>query len=250
MSKPHQKSIRKYFDALAPGYRSRFDHPFLHYFFQQRLEAALNALPAPPASLLDIGAGTGSLYDAIRDRQWTTEYYGTDLSAAMLSESRIPANRQFVGTLPDLPLPLARFSAVFLLGVSTYLTQTELQWHLDWIGSHLEPEGYCCITFTHRKSLDFRIRRIFRRLIPAKLLSRRVLGQAFSVQAYVPADITALAPSLRLVQIQWLNQTLPPFNRWLPRLAVWLAPQLHRFLPSSFLPLFSSDFLLVFRKDR
>ena len=244
-----QREIKVYFDRIAPSYPARLQHPFLHYFFTERLEASLNAFASLPNAILDIGAGTGIVFDEIQKRGWTGKYFALDVSEPMLRESNIPPAQYHVGDLFSAGLEKEYFDAIFMLGVSTYLSEADMDRHFHWIRDHLTKEGLCCISFTHRASLDFRLRKLFRRILPVKKTSEKVIAQDFSISAYRPDDIPLSDLKLEVVSLTWLNQTLPPFNRWFPKLSIWKAALLKRILPPRLLPFFSSDFLLILRNN-
>ncbi len=78
--------VQSYFDRLAPGYRARYEggQAFLQYLYEDRLEKALEGWNPLGKTVLDIGAGTGILYDRLPQGQ---DYYACDISGAMLEQS-------------------------------------------------------------------------------------------------------------------------------------------------------------------
>jgi SAM-dependent methyltransferase len=242
----HQQQVRSFFDRLAPNYQGRYGagSPFLRYFHQQRLQKALNGFSFSGKRILDVGAGSGALYHALGE---PADYFATDLSEAMLEHSGIPKASQYAGILADIHFPVDSFDYIFLLGVTTYMQPDELQTSLRWIEKHLAEDGVAIISFTNRKSLDFQIRK---RLKP--LLSRRegVLGQSFSITALGLEEAKEMLPAgLVCSRVEWLNQTLFPFNRIFSRLAVAIAPAFESIgARLGGLPRISSDFLLILRR--
>ena len=59
--------VSTYFDRISSGYSSRYsDRSAFHsYFFRQRLKAATDRFVFDGKRVLDIGAGTGALYDEL-----------------------------------------------------------------------------------------------------------------------------------------------------------------------------------------
>jgi hypothetical protein len=188
--------------------------------------------------------GRALCIERLRNR---ADYFATDLSDAMLEHSGIPKAAQYPGVLSEIHFPVDSFDYIFLLGVTTYMELNELKATLDWMEAHLTEEGVAIISFTNRQSLDFQIRK---RLKP--LISRRggVLGQSFSITALGLEEVKDMLPSgLSCSRVEWLNQTLFPFNRIFPRLAVAIAPTFESLgARMGFLPRISSDFLLILRR--
>lgn len=251
----HQsESVRSFFEGIAPSYAARYGagRPYHAYFFQQRLRAAMHGLDLEQAHILDLGAGTGALYDALRERVSRFSYLGTDISQAMLAHSRIPPEHRFVGQVTDPAFPRQPFDKVFVLGVTTYLGRNELRETFAALHAMLEPGGVMIVSFTHRRSLDHAVRALLEpmlRLFAKTAAPGRVLSQSFAKQAYVPADLTSCyADQFEIGPPVWLNQTLTPFNLLFPRLAVFFADKALHGLPSCLLPYFSADFLIRFTK--
>ena len=75
--------VRRQFDALAPVWDSmRMEDTFAPY------EAALAALEAAPARIVDVGTGTGAGAITLASRFPNAEIVGVDLSDAMLDQAR------------------------------------------------------------------------------------------------------------------------------------------------------------------
>ena len=254
MSYPAPEVVR-FFDRLAPEYERRLSSnrsPYHRYFHCRRLEAALSGMSLEGKTILDIGAGTGLLYERLRQRVRSFEYLACDCSPEMLARSSIPRGCRVLGSVQDLPAGAGPFDCAFVLGVSTYNSREAFRALLKETARRLRPGGQVVVTFTHRRSLDQWLRRLARPV--AKRLpgsSRLLMGQSFPLQAYTPTEAAALAaPVLQPHTLRWLNQTLSPFNRWFPRCSVGLAHLLERHLQSHpcLLGWLSADFLLVFEK--
>jgi len=52
------------------------------------MQAALDALPSPPARVLDVGTGTGAIARAVAARYPDAEVVGVDVSSGMIAEAR------------------------------------------------------------------------------------------------------------------------------------------------------------------
>ncbi|MBK7409698.1 MAG: methyltransferase domain-containing protein [Saprospirales bacterium] len=236
-----RKRVQSFFDQLAPTYRQRYEgtQAFLKYLHEERVEKAVEGLDISGKTVLDIGAGTGILYDyllGIHGRH-TREgyayrgyayrgyayrgyayrgyaYHACDISAAMLAESRIPPDCRWVGLPWECPFPLVSFDAIFLLGVTTYLTEGELQEMLDYFRTHLSPEGVAVLSLSNSESWDFRLRNFVAPLLPKRLLRKTVLGQAFPFRGYSVEKFRKISPpGLQITGITWLNATVFPFSR-------------------------------------
>ncbi|MCB0704385.1 MAG: class I SAM-dependent methyltransferase [Saprospiraceae bacterium] len=244
MSKTKANKPAQFFDARAPGYReSVSSDPFLHYFHYQRLESAIEGQLLEGKRLLDIGAGTGILYDFLQQEGIQADYQACDISGQMLAHSRIPPNRRHLGRASELFETAPGFDGIFMLGLSTYLSLSELQNLLEFCSGKLNPGGFIAVSFTHRKSLDFRLRQ----LVPTRWIKIGVLGSGLKIAAYSLKQVP-VPPTLLPEKTHWLNQTVPFINRLLPRLSVFFAKIRKRILPGFLLPFFSSDFLLILRK--
>ena len=245
-----RKPVQSFFDRLAPTYRRRYEgkNAFLTYLHQERIEEALEGLDLTEKTVLDIGAGTGILYERLAG----ADYYACDISAAMLEQSGIPPERRRIGAPQECDFPIACFDAIFLLGVTTYLSKEELEEMLGWIDDHLAPRGRAVLSFSNGSSPDFRLRSRIAPLLPKRLLRKTVLGQDFVFRGYAPAEIPALLPgSLTIEKYVWLNATVFPFNRMFPRFSVWLSRQLLACpLPDRLARRFCADYLAVLRSKR
>lgn len=233
-----RKLVQSYFDRLASGYRARYEgrQVFFQYLYLERLEKALEGWNAPGKTVLDIGAGTGILYDRLPQGQ---DYYACDISAAMLAQSGIPQERRWVGAPRECKFPLPTFDAIFALGVTTYLTGPELSDLMGFIAERLAAGGKATLSFTNKASFDFRLRQWF---LPKRL------GKEFAIHAYTPEQVPDLLPSpLRIEGIRWLNATAFPFSRMFPDLSVWLSRRLLRSsIPKRWI---CGDFLVVLTRE-
>lgn len=237
--------VASYFDAISESYDSRYSeqNPFHNYFFRQRLHAATEGLCFDGKSVLDIGAGTGALYDELIQRNRQIDYFACDVSSRMLEQSRIPKDRMFVGSPTVISFPRRQFDLIFSLGVTTYQTPEELAGNWNVISARLSPDGIAVISFTNRNSIDHAIREATKFAKPFG--AKRIFGQSFPTFAYRAADIEVMAGrvGLHIARIKYLNQTFSPFNTLLPRPSVRLAKLIER-APDAMLPMLSSDFIV------
>jgi len=243
-----EQSVRvaAYFDQISGSYSDRYGdrNPFHSYFFGQRLKAATAGFAFDGRSVLDIGAGTGALYDELIRRHPTIDYFACDISAEMLAQRAIPADRAFVGRLSNVSLPRDRFDFIYSLGVTTYQDPAELADTWRFIGARLEPGGTAVISFTNRGSLDHVMRTAMRIVKP--VVKKGVFAQSFATYAYRLAGIEdmARAVGLRMTRVAFLNQTFSPFNTLMPKPSVTLARMIEQHAPATMLPLLSADFIV------
>jgi ubiquinone/menaquinone biosynthesis C-methylase UbiE len=106
-----RRSVRWQFDKLAPVW-DEFRSPDAF----EPVEAALDALPAPPRRSLDIGTGTGSVAIVVAERFPDAEVIGVDVSPKMIEAARRKSGRvRFeVGDAEHLAYDDASFDLVTL----------------------------------------------------------------------------------------------------------------------------------------
>jgi SAM-dependent methyltransferase len=252
VTQPTTNDVREFFDRIADTYSDKCSgtDAFHEYFFRERLAEATRGLDLSGKRVLDIGAGTGNLYDRLVEIDPDIDYYATDISPAMLANSRIPIDRRFVGPIEDVSLPVPDFDLVFLLGVTSYLTEPETASLFARVHELLTPGGLVVVTFTNAASLDWKLRRTAkffgRWLMPA----RTVLGQTFTTNARHLTDVrTLLGERFTVSEVRYLNHTVFPLNQVLRSASVGLARKIHGRNPdSALMDRLSSDFLLVLSK--
>ncbi|MCO6492218.1 MAG: methyltransferase domain-containing protein [Phaeodactylibacter sp.] len=243
MPTPHPDQVRAFFDRIADTYPQRYTgvRPFHRQLFGERLKQAVTGRDFTQKTVLDIGAGTGALYDYLADTQTGFDYYACDISEKMLARSRIPEGRRFVGQVYDSAFPVQRFDYIFALGLTTYLTREELSRLLAFLPGRLSTDGVAIISYTHARSMEWRMRRLLRPLFRRLGLRRHLLGQPFEVTAYTPEAVKEmLPPGLQITQIHWLSPTLPLFSRFFPQAGAALARRLAPILGNKVY----SDFLM------
>lgn len=250
-----QTQVKEFFDQQAANYSTKYaDHsPFHHYFFNERLEEATEGVTLTNKCVLDIGAGTGNLYDYLRERHANFEFVATDISAEMLAKSNIPIKQQYVGNCYDVDLPYQQFDYIFMLGVTTYFSVAELSKVLTFIQQNLADEGKAIISFTNKYSLDAFSRKLASYPLKALGVKNKVITQSFSRYEYSAKRVTDLLNQhqLQMKDTRYLNHTVFPFNLLLGNVAIKLAHGIKRTIKSNTLlsPL-SSDFLMIVEKSR
>lgn len=221
MQNPKKQQVKQYFDKVSTTYRDRFSEKksFHQHFFQRRLELAIQGLNLTGKTVLDIGAGTGSLFDFLQSKNVDCEYYATDISAKMLAQSRIPKPQQSVGEVANITFPVEKFDHIFLLGVVSYMDFSELKNTIEWCQQHLTENGQLSISFSNKKSLDYRIRTLLHPIL--KLTGKGLIGQSFHTSGHtVPAVKNLLKTPFAISKITYFNFTCTPFNQLFPKFSV------------------------------
>ncbi|MBL0046369.1 MAG: class I SAM-dependent methyltransferase [Flavobacteriales bacterium] len=226
----HEQAAR-FFDEVSGTYKDKYKDrsPFHRYFFNERLEKATRGFDLSDADVLDIGSGTGDLYEHLVARFPRMRFHATDVSAGMLAQSPVPAERKYVGHAYEHSFPVKRFDAVFMLGVTTYLTPEELEKNLAFIADSLKPGGHAIITFTNAHALDSWTRNLARG--PMSWFARKgnVLSSGLKLWMYGCGDVQRImGRHFRIERLDVLNHTVFPFNLLLQGLSLRLARRLSR----------------------
>ena len=253
MSKNSNEHIKALFDDLSEGYqdRKRGKNPFLKYFNEQRLAVSTEDLiKTKKLKILDLGAGTGFLYDHLVSIGIDVSgYFAVDISENMLSKSSIPLDQRKQESVDNLEILGERtFDHIFCLGLSTYLSDETLKKLIEDSYSLLNSEGKLIISFTNRNSFDFKFRSVLRMMLPKFIKKARVLS-LFSIQSLSSNEAINIIKRAGLdsERLMYLNQTIFPFNRIFPSFSVWFAKKFEN--PSSpKLNRWSSDFLIIASK--
>ena len=131
--------MTKQFDALAPEWDATRARP-------ERivpLRAALEAIPVPPARVLDLGTGTGVGARLAASLWPAAQITGVDLSAGMVDEARRLAStdreRYELGDSSALPFPDASFDAISLNNMIPFF---------DEVARVVAPGGYVAVAFS------------------------------------------------------------------------------------------------------
>lgn len=248
MSAQQHEQAARFFDSVSGTYKDKYRDrsPFHHYFFNERLEKATRDLDLSNADVLDIGSGTGDLYDHLAQRFPTMRFHATDVSAGMLAQSAVPTDHKYVGHAYDHPFPKRSFDTIFMLGVTTYLTPEELEKNLSFIARSLKPGGHAIITFTNAHALDTWTRALARG--PMTWFGRKgnVLSSGLKLWMYANKDVRAImGRHFALERMDVLNHTVFPLNLLLPGLSLGFARRLARAHGSpAWLRWLSSDLLV------
>jgi len=118
---------RRQFDRLAPQWTTmRSDEAFAP------LEAALDALPAEPSKVLDLGTGTGLAAFAVARHFPSASVVGSDIAEEMLSQARdatppeLAARVRFeAADAAQLPFPPGAFDLVVLANMIPFFDELE-----------------------------------------------------------------------------------------------------------------------------
>ena len=242
----HEQAAR-FFDGVSGTYRDKYTRAsaFHHYFFSERIDKATRDLDLSNADVLDIGSGTGNLYDDLIKRFPAVRFFATDVSAGMLLQSPVPADRKFTGHAYDHTFGTRAFNAIFMLGVTTYLSPEELEKNLAFIASSLKPGGKAVITFSNAHALDTWMRAVAR--WPLSLLGRKdkVLASGLELRTYSISEVRRIiAPHLSISRVDLLNHTVFPFNILMQGIAVAIAKRLDLYGSGMVMRGLSSDLLI------
>jgi SAM-dependent methyltransferase len=139
------------------GYAVQADELFAKYEaidFARKHEAVLHLLPAAPASVLDIGAGTGAdaaWLDSRGDRVLAVEPTGEFRARAMALHPS-PSIEWIDDSLPRLQTVVGRrqrFDLVMLTAVWMHLDEVERRGAMPIVASLLSPGGVLLMTLRH-----------------------------------------------------------------------------------------------------
>ena len=248
MSAQQHEQAARFFDSVSGTYKDKYRDrsPFHHYFFNERLEKATRGLDLSDADVLDIGSGTGDLYDHLVAHFPRMRFHATDVSAGMLAQSAVPTSHKFTGHAYDHPFATKAFDVIFMLGVTTYLTTEELEKNLSFIASSLKPGGAAVITFTNAHALDTWLRNLARG--PLRLLGGKgkVLSSGLGSWTYGQGEAQRIMKRhFNVERIDLLNHTVFPFNQLLSGPSLALARRLSRRVENAaWLRWLSSDLLI------
>jgi SAM-dependent methyltransferase len=246
------EKVRDFFDVVSEEYRGKYEKRqiFHNYFFNQRLEQATEGLDFRGKTILDIGAGTGNLYDYIVAKDDSIDFYACDISAKMLEQSNIAPEKRFVGKCYEIDFPVRRFDYIFMLGVTTYLNADEMEKTAEFIYRDLADDGTAIITFTNRQGFDTITRTLSKNIIRLFKLKNKVISQSFQIYTYSLNQVKSLYQNkLRMQEARFINQTIFPFCYALPKLSVTLARRLAGKLKNKRAAArLSSDFIVFYKK--
>lgn len=247
----HSNSVATFFDNHSSTYSSKYgdNTKFYTYFFYERLNKSTQGFEFHNSRILDVGSGTGALYDYLLEKRHSIkEFVATDISTGMLEESNVPPKNKYIGELQDVQFDGKTFDYVFMLGVTTYLSPENTKQQLKKISNLLDEDGILIITYTNKHSIDIIIRNLLSPIARFFSSKNRIISQSFSTFYYGPEFKKLLPKNLELIQKFGLNHTVFPFSRLLPGLSVWLARKIHVLKESKIKYFLSSDILIVCKK--
>jgi SAM-dependent methyltransferase len=224
----HEQAAR-FFDEVSGTYRDKYTarSPFHQYFFNERLQKATRGLDLSDADVLDIGGGTGDLYAYLITRFPHMRFHATDVSAGMLAQSPVPADRKFVGHAYDHTFSTRSFDVIFMLGVTTYLAPEELEKNLAFMAASLRPGGRVVITFTNKHGLDTWMRAFARGPMRWMGSKGKVLASGLRLYTYSRSEAEAiLGRHFSIERLDVLNHTIFPFNLLLSSVSLRFARRL------------------------
>jgi 2-polyprenyl-3-methyl-5-hydroxy-6-metoxy-1,4-benzoquinol methylase len=222
----HQSLVKAFFDQIAENYTARYQsqQPYHAYLFRERLTEATRGGIFDHKVILDIGAGTGPLYDWLIASGNTFSYYACDISSKMLEQSNIPASNYEALSFEESSYRYKQYDYIFALGLTSYLKPDSLQLYLDVIGQCISPKGQAIISFTNKRGAEWRFYKTIRPLANLLNLNKKLVGQAFRTYAYSPKEISALLPQhLHVQEIRWLSPSIPIISRLFPKTGIPLA---------------------------
>jgi len=242
-------TAKDFFNSISSSYKHKYSEKdiFHYYFFTERLEKTTYNLNLDQKKILDVGAGTGDLYDYICHKATVAAYTATDVANGMLSNSNIPKERQMLGEVTSLKLPFTDYDYVFMLGVTTYLTIDEMKNHLVYFKQVInKKEGTLIITFTNSKGFDNFFRTLFKPLLTLIPNKKNVLSQKILIQKYSLSQAKSMFEELgyTVESVSWLNHTVFPLNLIFKQASVFLAKKMDGIEAGWFQSLFSSDFVI------
>lgn len=155
--------VNNFFSRHAKRYAHFYSHN--NSLHSQRLKLALEDSDLDGKSVLDIGCGTGALWDIISKNEWRVNYLGIDANKEMLDHSTIPESQRICDTFLGADIN-GEFDFIFALGLTPYLTEPELEKLNLFVTHHLSPEGVALISFANAHSILNRCRRFMSSVLP------------------------------------------------------------------------------------
>ncbi|MDO9461336.1 MAG: hypothetical protein Q7N95_14670 [Alphaproteobacteria bacterium] len=251
-----RSTVADFFNSIASTYNFKYDkqkNSFLAHFFEERLKAAVQNARQPMGIVLDIGAGTGQLYNYLIDKKISfDDFWAVDISSSMLNNSSIPEDRRIVGTVNSSVLsPLSgTIEQFFMLGVTTYMSIPDIQEALRRIQELADRDAELSITFTNNRSVESRLQRL---IASALKMSKRVnrdwsnryvASQTFDRTTLCESEMRSLlSPHGEIVEVNYQNQTFTPLNRIAPKFSICVERQIQKVFGSNprMMAAFSSD---------
>jgi SAM-dependent methyltransferase len=167
--------IVQFFDEIAERYAGFYisGKATLH---KERLKLACLDIEFRNQRVLDLGAGTGALFDHIQRNGGCRSYTAVDISRGMLAQSKIPESDRVVGHFLEAADLDGRFDLIFALGLTNYLSESELDDLERLLRS--KSKGKVILSFTNKNNFQNQLRIILRPLLSS--LSNRSIGAPFT----------------------------------------------------------------------
>lgn len=128
--------LTRTFDRLAPTWEGRLSDERL-----RPMNAALDALPAPPLHVLDLGTGTGRIARIVAERWPDADVVGADVSPGMIQEARRLGGRVRYDVADSLALPYED-------GAFDLVTLNNMIPFFDELARVTAPGGHLAVAFT------------------------------------------------------------------------------------------------------
>jgi len=249
-----EEIVQSFFDKLSPDYQNRLsgDDLVMSYMYNSRTRLATAGIDLNQSNILDIGCGTGILYEMIGSRFEDVQYYGCDISKGMIEHSIIPIDQRFCGKVWNMPLPSATFKLIAMLGLTTYLSQKELEAHLSFLTDKLSDDGRLAITFTNKDAIGVRLRVWFKPILKLLRNRKQVATSDIQIKAYSKAYLEKLlANEYEVVRVFPQGFIFPGLKIISPKLTIkisnWLEKKFHDKKAAKY---FAGDWLCYLRKKR
>lgn len=178
----------------------------------KRLRLAIASSLNEEDRILDIGCGTGDLFEALKQSNREAGYYGVDYSEAMLKQSSIPlSQRHCQDFFLFAEAHQERYDAVFALGFTTYLELEDLPLFYQSSCKLLRPDGKIIVSYTNEAAHDYRWRKWINAAFGYFLPTNRSLGRNFPIYATTPENIqqSVAEYGLEITRVSWLPPTIP-----------------------------------------
>ena len=205
-------SVDKFFDNIASRYNEKYSekYPMHYWYFTDRIQKVTDGNNFDEKVILDIGAGTGALYDFISSRFSNFDYYGNDIASEMLAHSNIPVNKRRIGISYECCSNLQSLDFVFMLGVTTYMSNQEIEKAFQFVADRLKRNGKLYVTFTNSAAFNVKMIKRIKPLLRA-FGKNRVAGQKFHIQEFTVAKAKKLLPAgLQVTRVDYVNQSFFP----------------------------------------
>jgi 2-polyprenyl-3-methyl-5-hydroxy-6-metoxy-1,4-benzoquinol methylase len=247
------EGVKTFFNRIAHEYLNKYSiqNPFHRWYFLDRLSVATSGMDFNGKIILDIGTGTGALYDFLLASGFNEmQFIGCDIAEKMMEQSHIPKSNCYTGNCYDIHFKNDTFDFIFMLGVSTYIDAQEQDKIFEFIHHHLGKNGIAVVSFTNKSAINYILYTILRPFTRMFGLKKRVAGQSFQTYGYSSKHIRALLENKFMIKnILHINQTFFPFNHLFPETSIKIAQYIRRNVRNKLLlNIASSEFLVKLRK--